>query len=362
MERKLTEDVVITNVDETQGIVEAIWAVMGNVDDGNDIIHSGAFTKTFHERGNQIKLLDNHRTDSVLNALGTISNLREVPATELPAEIRERHPDATGGASGQFRFLLDTPEGKGAFTRIQKGAVKGWSFGYDAVDKDHSTITKDGKDIAVRNLRSIKLYEISPVLFPMNEATATVSAKNKLGEDEDKAKWSASFINNLPDSSFLHIEAGGEKDGEGKTTPRSLRHLPYRDGEGNVDLPHLRNALSRLGQPMTGEAGGEKWLTEALRKRLTARARRILEREQGKADGEPEQQKSDDEALSITEVVDLLIKALKDAGLMDTEHKTTGPSEPDPTPTSDEEAGPPNEDEDTHLMDLINIELEEMEV
>jgi HK97 family phage prohead protease len=184
MERKLTEEVVITNVDEAQGIVEAIWAVMGNVDDGNDIIHPGAFTKTFNERGNQIKLLDNHRTDSVLNALGVIKGLRELSPAELPAEIRQRHPDATGGASGQFQFLLDTPEGKGAFTRIQKGAVKGWSFGYDAVDKDHTTVTKDGQDITVRNLRGLKLYEISPVLFPMNEATGTLSAKQAEAESE----------------------------------------------------------------------------------------------------------------------------------------------------------------------------------
>jgi HK97 family phage prohead protease len=269
MERKLTEDVVITNVDEAQGIVEAIWAVMGNIDDGNDIIHSGAFTKTFHERGNQIKLLDNHRTDSVLNALGTITNLREVPAGELPAEIRERHPDATGGASGQFEFLLDTPEGKGAFTRIQKGAVKGWSFGYDAVDKDHSTVTKDGEDIAVRNLRSIKLYEISPVLFPMNEATGTVSAKQAEAESEEE--------------------------------------------------------------------------------------------------NEPDEDKATD---TIIEAINALTAALQNAGLLDietdnaapiNENDNTGPSEPDPTPTSTEEAGP-SEDDDTRLLDLINSELEEMEV
>jgi 2'-5' RNA ligase len=63
-----------------------------------------------------------------------------------------------------------------------------------------------------------------------------------------KAEWSAAFINDLPDSSFAVIEPGGEKDEDGKTTPRSLRHLPYKDASGKVDLPHLRNALSRLPQ------------------------------------------------------------------------------------------------------------------
>src|SRR5690242_12339367 len=64
----------------------------------------------------------------------------------------------------------------------------------------------------------------------------------------DKAEWDTKTINDLPDSSFAYIEAGGEKDKEGKTVPRSLRHLPYKGADGAVDLPHLRNALARVQQ------------------------------------------------------------------------------------------------------------------
>lgn len=60
------------------------------------------------------------------------------------------------------------------------------------------------------------------------------------------AEWTAAEIDNLPDSSFAHIDAGGTKDADGKTTPRSKRHLPYKGADGKVDLPHLRNALARL--------------------------------------------------------------------------------------------------------------------
>lgn len=62
------------------------------------------------------------------------------------------------------------------------------------------------------------------------------------------AEWTAAAINDLPDACFAVIEGGGEKDVEGKTTPRSLRHFPYKDASGKVDLPHLRNALARLPQ------------------------------------------------------------------------------------------------------------------
>lgn len=69
-----------------------------------------------------------------------------------------------------------------------------------------------------------------------------------------EAVWDTAYINDLPNSSFAYIEKGGKDDESGKTVPRSLRHLPFKDGEGNIDLTHLRNslmiceALSRLPQ------------------------------------------------------------------------------------------------------------------
>jgi hypothetical protein len=63
-----------------------------------------------------------------------------------------------------------------------------------------------------------------------------------------EAEWTTSYINNLDDDAFAYIEPGGKKDEEGKTVPRSIRHLPYKDTNGDVDLPHLRNALARLSQ------------------------------------------------------------------------------------------------------------------
>ncbi|MEW6424984.1 MAG: phage protease [Bacillota bacterium] len=61
-------------------------------------------------------------------------------------------------------------------------------------------------------------------------------------------QWTTEYINDLPDKCFAYIEPGGRKDEEGKTVLRTLRHLPYRDKDGKIDLPHLRNALARLPQ------------------------------------------------------------------------------------------------------------------
>ena len=67
-------------------------------------------------------------------------------------------------------------------------------------------------------------------------------------EEHEDALWSTAEQNKLPDSSFLVVGEGGEKDADGLTTPRSLRHLPYKDADGSVNRAHALNALARLPQ------------------------------------------------------------------------------------------------------------------
>jgi HK97 family phage prohead protease len=79
-------------------------------------------------------------------------------------------------------------------------------------------------------------------------------------------------MDDLPDSSFLYIEPGGKKDSEGKTKPRSLRHFPVKDAQGNVDLPHVRNALSRIPQSNV-PASAKASATAAAQKMLKSSSR-----------------------------------------------------------------------------------------
>jgi hypothetical protein len=81
------------------------------------------------------------------------------------------------------------------------------------------------------------------------------------------AVWSTSYKNNLPDSAFLYVESGGKKDDEGKTVPRSLRHFPYKDSNGKIDIIHLRNAIARI--PVSD-------IPKGLKKPLQDKARKIL--------------------------------------------------------------------------------------
>jgi len=178
MERK-SIPFVATKIDEEQGIVEHIVAVMGNVDLGKDVIHPGAFTKTISERGLQVRVLDQHQADSVMRALGKPIELREISREELPQKLLAECPEATGALLAKTQFLMDTPEGEGAFKRLKQGAIGEWSFGYDVIQSDFSKKKDGDKAITVRNLRELKLYEYSPVLFGMNPATTTLDAKAK---------------------------------------------------------------------------------------------------------------------------------------------------------------------------------------
>ncbi|HZW58249.1 MAG TPA: hypothetical protein VFF30_18315 [Nitrososphaerales archaeon] len=81
-----------------------------------------------------------------------------------------------------------------------------------------------------------------------------------------ESEYSTANINDLPDDAFAYIEPGGAKDEEGKTTPRSLRHLPFKNASGKVDPAHVRNALARLPQtniPAQAKAAAHRKLAAA---------------------------------------------------------------------------------------------------
>jgi len=57
-----------------------------------------------------------------------------------------------------------------------------------------------------------------------------------------KAAWSSSYITALPDSAFACVDSAG-------------RHYPHHNAEGSLDMPHLRAAMSRIGDPSNTQCG-----------------------------------------------------------------------------------------------------------
>ena len=331
MERKIFPAQVI-QADEAQGIVETIFAVMGNIDDGNDVIHPGAFTKTFAERGHKVRVLDQHRTDSIMAVLGKPLELRELDRAQLPPDLLARVPEATGGAYAKIRFMMDTPEGKGAFIRLREGSPDEWSFGYDALDTDYSQAVKDGAAVTVRNLRSLRLYEISPVLWGMNPATVTtgVKAAPSEGKPYDIFREGDEWL-------VCRVNADGERMGD----PLG-RHATEEEAQAQLAALYANvEDAGKAAEPDSEEKAGRV---------LAAR-----------------------NARRIQDAIGKLQEALKDAGLMDEiqeeddmQSGKAGPQPETPTPPgagpSEDEAPtsevPPERGDD--LLRLIEIEQSEI--
>lgn len=56
------------------------------------------------------------------------------------------------------------------------------------------------------------------------------------------AEWTTAYINDLPDSSFACVQ--GDK-----------RLYPHHDASGKLDMPHMRAAMSRMGDPNNDQCG-----------------------------------------------------------------------------------------------------------
>lgn len=181
--------VYIVKTDAAQGIIDAVVNVFGIVDLGDDIIHNGAYTKTLNERGNKVKVrvLDSHKTDSIMRVIGKPLEIREIGRDELfslSPDVKAKHPEATGGLFTRTQFLMDTPEGEGAFKRLASGAIDEWSIALDPLDVEYGKVTVEGKDRSVRHIRQIRLYEYSPVIWGMNQATVTTDVKSEPDKTE----------------------------------------------------------------------------------------------------------------------------------------------------------------------------------
>lgn len=75
-----------------------------------------------------------------------------------------------------------------------------------------------------------------------------MAAKKKDTTTIEVEKWGKAYVDNLPDSNFLYIERGGEKDSEGRTYPREKRLFPVIDDKGLYDKSKLEEALVEAGK------------------------------------------------------------------------------------------------------------------
>jgi hypothetical protein len=155
----------VKSVDQDTRTIVGIFAVHGNTDSYLDISHPGSFRKTIAERGDRVKFLWGHDFYSG-PPTAKVLGLREIGRDELPDEVLSRAPNATGGVEITRRYYK-TGRASEVFDAVADGGSDEMSYGFDPIIMDFSEV--DGQQ--VRNLREVRLWEVSDVIFGANPAT-----------------------------------------------------------------------------------------------------------------------------------------------------------------------------------------------
>jgi HK97 family phage prohead protease len=156
-----------------------ICAVFGHIDDWGDRLWPGAFAKTLTEGRKRFKHLWLH--DFGQPPIASITDIKEVSREQLPAEILDWAPDATGGLQVTREYYdIGNPLINQVVTGLQKGDITEMSFGYDAVKKEFTTEGEGIDRKEIRELKEVVLYDTSDVLWGLNNATMAAGVKSLL--------------------------------------------------------------------------------------------------------------------------------------------------------------------------------------
>jgi len=152
-----------SNAGSFAGYASTAW----RVDSYGTAMASGAFAKTLAERGDRVPLLYQHNPS--LNV--------GVP-TKLAEDLH--------GLSVEARLFDDGADGSVLLRRMRQGGRFGMSFGFRTL-QDRAVRDDDPVDLAqmpdmrrddVRVITEVKLYEVSVVTFPANEAAAILAVRD----------------------------------------------------------------------------------------------------------------------------------------------------------------------------------------
>lgn len=154
-------------LDDNQGEIEGYASLFGELDNGNDIVVSGAFAKSLRKRRNHtsgqwlIPMLYGHAHQSV--PVGVWNDFRE---------------DKTG-LKVKGRILVESPDARQLYAVLKAGGAMGLSIGYRTIRKEIEERKRDGNAYMVRKLLEVDLNELSFTPMPMLEGARVTSVKSE---------------------------------------------------------------------------------------------------------------------------------------------------------------------------------------
>jgi HK97 family phage prohead protease len=154
------------------GRFEGYAAIFGNVDDGQDLIHPGAFKEIITNSSGRVVTLYMH---GFKDPIGLAKLVQDSKGLQFEADLE-----------------MGDPLAQRAHRLMKAQILDGMSIGYDVLEGGATYNEKN-----VRELSGLKLWEISPVTFGMNPLARIESVK------------SASDIKTIRDFEAFLRDAGG---------------------------------------------------------------------------------------------------------------------------------------------------------
>lgn len=224
--------------------VTGIAAVCGNVDLVGDKIFPGAFRKTLQERSQKIKFLWQH--DASFPPVAKILEIAEIGKKDLPEKIVADNPEVQGGLL-ITREYFSTPRAEEIFQAVQAGAVTEMSIGYDPIKFDFQS--DKSQDLVIRNLREVRLWDISDVNWGANPATVSmkiVVPYRDFGMAPESQSWEAPNFSDFSDvSNFDELNAAEKR--------RIMHHYAWTKNNPpesfeDLKLPHHAASKNGIGK------------------------------------------------------------------------------------------------------------------
>ena len=243
-------------------VVKQVFSVFGVIDMFRDRIRRGAFKKTLAERMKKIRILWQHNNRAP--PIAVLLDAFEIGKRDLPDEIREKFPEATGGLEGVVEYL-DTERGNEVLAGIKADAINENSIGYDAIQvKITDEEVSEGLKIKIRDLIEIRLWDLSPVNWGANPATFNlkVAIPFKATGITD-GEWKEPAIGSFTGQSWEELSDADKRRiadhfaWAANMLPKAFgdlelpHHLPKKSGIGPAHWGGVKAAMSRLMQAGT---------------------------------------------------------------------------------------------------------------
>jgi HK97 family phage prohead protease len=195
----------------TSGTFAGYGSVYGNVDQSDDIVAQGAFTKSlqdWQEKGRMPALLWQHKSSE-------------------PIGVYTKMVEDENGLYVEGKLALKTQQGAEAYELLQMKAISGLSIGF--MTREDSYDQKSG----IRTIKSADLWEVSMVTFPCNDKARIEVVK------------SLEQINDFKSAEHYLRESCGLSRSESVAFVSRVKSLMQRDSVDDAEAKQLVDALTR---------------------------------------------------------------------------------------------------------------------